>query len=194
MSFLGKDEFNSLVGNKFGRLVVIKRIENRVAIYKKGKKKEYVRYLCECNCGNIHIVSAGNLKQGSVSSCGCFAKENRSKYFKNNKNRWKGGRNKTTQGYINIFKPDHPTSINAGSSSGKYVLEHRLVMEEKLGRYLTKDETVHHKNGIKTDNRIENLELWTKNHSCGSRVDDITKFAIEHLKKYAPEILLVAEL
>lgn len=66
---------------------------------------------------------------------------------------WKGGRSRNHD-YILIYKPDHPHTNFLG-----YVREHRLVMEEFLGRYLKPTEIVHHKNGIKTDNRIENLEL-----------------------------------
>jgi excisionase family DNA binding protein len=69
---------------------------------------------------------------------------------------WKGGRRPDKHGYIRIYTPDHPRA-----ESG-YVLEHRLVMEQMLGRYLTPDEEVHHKNGIITDNRPENLEALTK--------------------------------
>ena len=72
---------------------------------------------------------------------------------------WKGGRNKTTNGYIFVLVKNHPNGVNFNGSF--YVLEHRLVMERKLKRYLTSSETVHHKNGIKDDNRIENLELMT---------------------------------
>jgi hypothetical protein len=66
---------------------------------------------------------------------------------------WNGGR-KTMRGYVYILNPEHPFN-NAG-----YVLEHRLVMEEFLGRYLTKEEVVHHINEIKNDNRLENLMLF----------------------------------
>ena len=57
-------------------------------------------------------------------------------------------------GYILIKQPNHPHATYNG-----YVREHRLVMEKLLGRYLLPTEDIHHKNGIKIDNRIENLEL-----------------------------------
>ena len=65
---------------------------------------------------------------------------------------WKGGKKIDRDGYIYIWRLGHPLSK-------KYVAEHRLVMEKHLGRYLKTDEIVHHINGIKDDNRIENLEL-----------------------------------
>ena len=68
--------------------------------------------------------------------------------------RWKGGRKRETQGYILILNPQHIFANNCG-----YVREHRLVMEEHLGRYLLPTEVVHHINGVKDDNRIENLRL-----------------------------------
>lgn len=60
------------------------------------------------------------------------------------------------KGYVLVFVPNHPHASKDGR-----VLEHRLVMEEHIGRYLTKDEQVHHINGIRDDNRIENLALMT---------------------------------
>ena len=60
-------------------------------------------------------------------------------------------------GYILVYHPEHPCADQTG-----YVLEHRLVVEAKLGRYLSSDEVVHHKNGIKTDNGIDNLIIISK--------------------------------
>jgi len=76
------------------------------------------------------------------------------------------GRIFTSQGYVWIKKPDHPNS-NKCHPKG-YILEHRLVMSDFLGRPLKKDEIVHHKNGVRDDNRITNLELSTSsNHIAG---------------------------
>jgi hypothetical protein len=69
---------------------------------------------------------------------------------------WKGGKTLDSGGYVLVKMRDHP-----GASRQGYVREHRLVMETALGRHLERHEVVHHRNGIKTDNRIENLELMS---------------------------------
>ena len=69
---------------------------------------------------------------------------------------WKGGKKKDGNGYIDIYNPTHPYKNKRG-----YVCEHRLVMEQHIGRYLKPDEEVHHINGKKDNNRIENLQLVT---------------------------------
>lgn len=69
--------------------------------------------------------------------------------------------------------------------SGKIqVPEHRLVMETSLGRKLLSNENVHHKNGNKIDNRIENLELWSTKQPYGQRIEDKLKYAEEIILLY----------
>jgi len=69
---------------------------------------------------------------------------------------YKGGKNIAKNGYVRILIP----------GTGSYKLEHRLIMEKYLGRMLKRTEQIHHKNGIKTDNRLDNLEIMDiKDHS-----------------------------
>jgi hypothetical protein len=90
--------------------------------------------------------------------CGCLVK-----------NKWHQGHNRRgvpptnkkggtfNAGYKYIYIPGHPAANRQG-----YIEEHRVVAENKIGRYLTSKEIVHHKNGIRSDNRIENLQLMLK--------------------------------
>lgn len=71
---------------------------------------------------------------------------------------WNGGRTTDKSGYVLLRMPDHPAANAHG-----YVREHRLVMEQVLGRPLLPTEVVHHKNGDRSDNRPENLELYNSN-------------------------------
>jgi hypothetical protein len=81
-------------------------------------------------------------------------------------------------------------SKHSSNPYGHRVYEHKLVMEAMLGRELVYGENVHHKNGIRSDNRPENLELWSKSQPPGQRVEDKVQWAIEILALYAPEVLV----
>ena len=88
---------------------------------------------------------------------------------------------KRSDGYIYLFLPDHPDSTSTG-----HIMEHRFVMSNHIGRSLKKNENVHHINGVRDDNRIENLELWVKPQPNGQRLDDLLDWIIEN---YNDEII-----
>jgi hypothetical protein len=130
------------VGEVFGELTA-REVAGR-------DKRGHILWRCDCSCGEPKLVRASRLCSGDTRSCGA-----RSKHWLGCKSpKWKGGRTRNAAGYVLVHVPDHPFADSNG-----YYFEHRLVMEQYLGRYLTKDETVHHINHIKTDNRLANLKL-----------------------------------
>jgi hypothetical protein len=77
------------------------------------------------------------------------------------------------EGYVVVKVPKGtPGTITHGGTMDRWMFEHRHVMQAHLGRTLRKDETIHHVNGDKADNRIENLELWRGRHGKGIRQSD----------------------
>lgn len=83
----------------------------------------------------------------------------------------------THHGYRMVYSERH----------GKAIMQHRKVMEEHLGRKLLPEENVHHKNGERLDNRLENLELWSRSQPPGQRVEDKIAWAKELLRLYNVE-------
>lgn len=145
--------------------------------YKKKIKK------CE-GCGGDMHQKGKKLKYCSVE---CYAKTRRgkprdektkAKIKKNGRGLPLGTKRPDVHGYVNI-------KIEDG-----WMKEHRFVIEEHIGRKLNRDEHVHHKNGLRDDNRLENLELWTTDYSYrknthpqGIRIKDYIKHQIETLPK-----------
>lgn len=90
-----------------------------------------------------------------------------------------------TTGYKTITVKGHPNQL---SETGK-IREHTYIMSLHLGRALAKDESVHHKNGDRLDNRIENLELWTKSQPAGQKVQDKIEWGIAFLTRYGYKVI-----
>ena len=84
-----------------------------------------------------------------------------------------------SEGYVVVRRHAHPNAQADGR-----ILEHRLIMSEKLGRALMPGENAHHKNGVRDDNRPENLELWVTMQPAGQRPEDLLAFAHEIIERY----------
>ncbi len=119
-----------------------------------------------CICGSMKTQIVNDLKQHKYK--GLCLKCSAKLYVRRGERHadWKGGKSRRQDGYnvvsIDILTPEQQELIGGMKHShGKYILEHRLVVALHLGRPLIRDEHIHHVNGIKTDNRIENLRLVT---------------------------------
>jgi hypothetical protein len=133
--------------------------------YPKKPLMKFIWHAC-INCGKERWVRFAKGKARNLSCQSCTHK------FGDKHQNWKGGKTIHDGGYLMIYIYAGDLFHNMANKSG-YVPEHRLVMAKHLKRCLLKWEIVHHKNGIKTDNRLENLELTTK----GSHI-------LEHNKGY----------
>jgi len=136
------------------------------------KKKYPLNKNCEiCNTG--FTVNNGWQNRNTTCSSICGNLKAAKSRSGSNHWQWKGGKIKT-KGYWKVLIPSHPYATKDG-----YVLEHRLVMEKHIGRYLLPHEIVHHINEIKTDNRQENLEL----------LQSKSEHAYKHLAKLIPLVI-----
>lgn len=155
---------------------------------RRGKTRKY----CSSECFNIHRKIP--IPTFNCAHCGKLTER---KGYKNVKGSFGIFNYKTKFCSVSCSAKAQPRVYDQGAGfidkngyrllmrSGRYIPEHRLVMEKSLGRSLRVEETVHHVNGQKLDNRIENLELWAANHGKGQRVSDQVAWAVEILRRYS---------
>jgi len=151
-----------LSGKTFGLLTAIRIVGST--------KNKTNLWRCKCECGSYTTRSTSSLRNNrSVHSCGCYHKKILKEighkvgtnHFGEKHYRWKGGKTKNGAGYVVI---NH--SVGEKHKGPKTEYEHRRLMEKHLGRKLDRNEVVHHINGDKTDNRIENLMVMeNREHS-----------------------------
>ncbi len=113
------------------------------------RTEEHKRKISEKMMGHTHGFQKGHIVTEEIRN------KIRNAQLGSLGNNWRGGIHIDSNGYKLIYKPEHPRA-----NIENYVFEHRLTMEEFLGRYLEPDEIVHHENGVVDDNRPENLILF----------------------------------
>ena len=163
--------YNKQSSKKIGMIFGCLKITGTKLQLKKSGKRNYI-YTALCKCGKECTITGETLKHSSNPSCGCERTYGENAPV---------GHKLKCHDYLYIKYRSLPTN---GSPWVNYKLEHRYVMEQMIGRELTEFETVHHKNGVKTDNRTENLELWSNRHPKGQRIPDLVEWAKWILETY----------
>lgn len=165
------------VGDKFGYWEVV----GQPFLKRRGPgQSAYIP--CRCACGKASDVLRYSLQAGRSSGCiGCSTRQGRTRVTSTGA--WLGGPwRKDTNGYLFV-------TIPRPEGHSRPLYQHVLVMEQKEGRALRLGENVHHKNGVRQDNRPENLELWVTSQPSGQRPEDLVVWAREILERYGPEVL-----
>lgn len=140
-----------------------------------GIKKSQSEKVC-MKCGNVftrpYRCSYSEWDCKKYCSADCYHESRKGGRSTN----WKGGI-KVNRGYIEVYMPEHPNSDISG-----YIKEHRYIMSMFLGRPLLKTEVVHHINGDRSDNRLENLQLTTRKRHTAMHMKGAV-FSKEHCRK-----------
>lgn len=183
-----------------GRTVLKLKCENCGKIVERRKGQEREHTFCSRTCYwksdyRSFVISSQNRARNPnaqetrpCATCGQpvtrYISTGQKQFFCSRECRWKHhvhAKQKNAAGYVLVFVGRG----EPGASKSGHILEHRKVMQELLGRPLLPVENVHHKNGVRDDNRPENLELWTRSQPQGQRVADKIAWAKEFLALYA---------
>ena len=160
------------IGQKFGQLEVI----SLTTSMKTPKGKSSMAYvICRCDCGAVKIIYKGHLFKGDRKTCGARGCSKRN-FIRTVKAKNVNGYGLTSDGYRRVWV------------GHKQMLVHRAVMEGHLNRKLKSNETVHHLNGIKTDNRIENLKVLTDSVHSKTHSEKLIEIAL--LRKHVQDLEL----
>ena len=148
---------------------------NRLTCIEPYRINGVIKWKCLCECGDIAFIKTNPLYYAKTMSCGCYRKEvAREKVSGKNHHSWGGGK---------------PSINGRGYKEFKYgklrgVKEHRYVYEQYYGIKLLPHQNIHHINGDRLDNRIENLELWDTSQPSGQRIEDKIMFYKELYERY----------
>lgn len=172
----------SLAGETFGKLLVLSC---------KASDERGVLWECRCECGKIATLPTCVLMKGT-ESCGCLRGNSTGcieAAVKSSARKRKAillvpdedkPRVLRQDGYVTISGMYHHPNANKRG----VIKEHRYVMSKHLGRPLRDFENVHHINGVRSDNRLDNLELWIKSQPPGQRVQDVVAYAKQIMELY----------
>lgn len=183
---------------KKGRVVLHLECENCGAAVQRRKGTEREHTFCSRECYwksdyRSQLVAQRNHQRNPeaqqtkpCATCGSpvtrYISTGQKRFFCSRECRWENHKHSRQyrNGYVLVFVGrGYPGAIKSG-----HIFEHRKVMQDILGRPLLPEENVHHKNGVKDDNRPENLELWTRSQPQGQRVEDKLRWAREFLALY----------
>lgn len=182
-----------------GRTILELTCENcgKTVLRKKGQESEHTFCSRKCYWSSDYrsqLVSNRNIERNPnaqetrpCATCNKpvtrYVSTGQKQFFCSRECRWENhlhAKQTNSSGYILVFIGKG----QSGASKSGHILEHRKVMQDRLGRPLLEHENVHHKNGHKADNRLENLELWSRSQPTGQRVADKLAWAREFLALY----------
>lgn len=150
-------------------------LNNQCAPCSRESRRRYRQKLGPCTVPGCRNMAVGRLGEGGLCST-------HYRWRQEGKDLASPVRHRAASGQGSITSDGYRVLMINGK---KGIREHRYVMEQVLGRYLWPWEKVHHRNGVRADNRPENLELWITQQPSGQRLDDLLDFMISH---YADEL------